>query len=490
MAVTIDDQALIRKVMRRLIPFCIFCYFLNYLDRVNISVAKLKLVGTAGAPGLPNFTEDVYSRGAAIFFLGYCLFELPSNLIQERVGPRRWIARIMISWGVISIAFMFIRDPWSFYFLRFLLGFAEAGFFPGIILYLSYWIPHSHRARASAAFLTSTAISGLIGNPLGGIIQYVTEHAPLGMQSWQWLFLLEGIPSVIMGVFALFFLTDKPANASWLAPDERLRLSDVMAEERRTHPAHHTAGLKDAFRSIHTWILSLLYGLIIFSFYMVNFFTTTIVERSVRASGMVGATTAKPIVDLYVCLFSAIPFGAATVGMILIGRHSDRHNERKFHVAFACVVACAGLALAAFAPRVAGGGTSTALTITGLSLGAIGAFGIFGPFWALPPQLLTGTAAAAAFAIINSIGNFIGGFLGPMLRPYVVGRLGQDLGEEVVLLIASAMAAAAAILAMGAPVRQKASLRKFEVVGSESSTVELPPQTDTMMSAGNGKSSS
>ena len=187
----------------------------NYIDRVNVAVAKFKMVGPAGGTGILGAGkegDDVYAVGTAIFFLGYCLFELPSNLIQVRVGPRRWIARIMISWGVISMCFMFVSGPWAFYFLRFLLGFAEAGFFPGIILYLSYWVPHAFRARAAAVFLTSTAISGVVGNPLGGFIQYATENVPLGLYSWQWLFLVEGLSSVVVGIVALYFLTDRPSG--------------------------------------------------------------------------------------------------------------------------------------------------------------------------------------------------------------------------------------------------------------------------------------
>jgi ACS family tartrate transporter-like MFS transporter len=339
---------------------------------------------------------------------------------------------------------MFVQGPRSFYGLRFLLGFAEAGFFPGILLYLSHWIPHAYRARAAAAFLTSTAISGVVGNPVGGLIQYVTDGAPWGLQSWQWLFLLEGIPSVLVGIVTFFYLTDHPRDARWLAAEERLRLAALMAREREAHPAHDAADFKHALTSPHTWVLSALYGMTIFGFYMVNFFTTTIIERSLRASGTLAAATPKHVVDLYVCLFAAIPFGAAAAGMVLIGRHSDKTNERKKHLAFACGLIAAGMTLSAFAPRLAGGGSETLLTIVGLSIAAIGAFGMFGPFWALPPQLLTGTAAAAAFAIINSLGNLFGGFLGPMLR--------TPLGQQNVLLLAAGLGLLAALLAWWAPI--------------------------------------
>ena len=438
----VADELLIRKVMGRLIPFCVICYLLNYIDRVNISVAQLKMVDPVS--GVPGFTEGVFATGAGIFFLGYFLFELPSNLIQQRVGPRRWIARIMITWGLVTIAFMFTAGPRSFYGLRFLLGVAEAGFFPGMILYLSHWVPHAYRARASALFLTSTAISGVIGNPLTGGILSLAEKYPTALKSWQWVFLLEGLPSVVMGIVTLYFLTDEPEEARWLEPGERLRLTQIMAEERAEHPAHGASDLRDAFASRHTWILSLLYSLVVFGFYTVNFFTPKIIQGALLAAGTITKETPPHLTFLYVGVISAIPFGAAAVGMVMIARHSDRTNERKYHVAFACALIAIGLVLAGVAPWIATGNVATVLTLVGLSVGAIGGFGIFGPFWALPPQLLAGTAAAAAFAIINSVGNLLGGFLGPKF----LDKMGQQNG----LLMAGGLAAVAGVVAVCAPI--------------------------------------
>ncbi len=439
-----DEQAVVRKVLWRLIPFGILCYLLNYIDRVNISVAKLKMVYDAKAhTGLPWFTEDVYSTGAGIFFLGYFLFELPSNLIMEKVGARRWVARIMISWGIITMCFVFANSMWAFYGFRFALGLAEAGFFPGMILYLSYWVPHRHRARAAAMFLTSTALAGVIGNPLGGLITYAARNQPYGVADWQWLFLLEGLPSVVLGVVTLFYLTDRPKDAPWLTAAERESLMRVLAREHDEHPAHGKAALRDALKSPHMWMLSLLYGLMIFSFYMINFYTPTIFKAALIANGLISGNTPQPIADLWASLFSAIPFGAAAVGMVLFGRHSDKHNERKYHLAFACALTTIGMTVAALGPS-AGGTTGTVLVIAGLSVGAIGAFGMFGPFWSLPPQFLTGTAAAAAFAIINSIGNLLGGYLGPMLKSY--------MGMQQVLLVAAGLGACALVLAIVAPI--------------------------------------
>ncbi|HVT80002.1 MAG TPA: MFS transporter [Phycisphaerae bacterium] len=449
-----DEQAVVHKVLRRLIPFGVLCYLMNYVDRVNISVAKLKMVHDARAhTGLEWFTEDVYSIGAGIFFLGYFLFELPSNLIMEKVGARRWMARIMISWGIITMCFVFTRGVWSFYGFRFGLGLAEAGFFPGMVLYLSYWMPQRYRARAAAMFLTSTALAGVIGNPLGGLITYLTRSQPLGIADWQWLFLLEGFPSVLLGLVTLLYLTDRPKDARWLNADERATLIAVMKREEESHPAHGKKALADALASPHMWILSLLYGLMIFGFYMVNFYTPTIFKTALTSGGLIGEKTPAPVADLWVCLFSAIPFGAAAVGMVLIGRHSDKHQERKYHLAFACGLIVVGMVVAALGASVAGS-AGTVLVIGGLSVGAMGAFGMFGPFWALPNQFLTGTAVAAAFAIINSIGNLLGGYLGPMLKSY--------LGMQQVLLLAAGLGACAMALTLAAPLPRRVAEPEVE----------------------------
>lgn len=445
-----DEQAVVRKVLWRLIPFGILCYLLNYIDRVNISVAKLKMVHNpeTGA-GLPWCTESVISTGLAIFFVGYFLFELPSNLIMEKVGARRWIARIMISWGIISVCFMWLKvpqqshGPWAFYGLRFLLGIAEAGFFPGMLLYLSYWIPRQYRARATAMFLTSTALAGVIGNPLGGYIMYLTDTSPLGLAHWQWLFLVEGIPSILLGLVTLFFLTDRPKDARWLTPSERDLLTAMLAREKESHAHHSKAALADALKSPHTWMLSLLYGMTIFGFYMVNNYTPTIMKETLKAAGVITSATPGHLADLWACLLAAVPFGAAVIGMVAIGRHSDRRNERKYHLAFACSLILIGMSIAGTG-HWAAGNLRTVLVIGGLSVGAIGAFGQFGPFWSLPGELMTGTAVAAAFAIINSNGNLLGGYLGPMLKSY--------LGIEWTLLIAAGLGGTAMVLALIAPV--------------------------------------
>ena len=459
-----QDESIIRRVLWRLIPFCMLCYVFNYIDRVNISMAQLAMQDKT--VGVPGFTKEVFGIGAAVFFLGYFIFELPSNLIMQRVGARWWIARIMITWGMVSMGMAFIKGPWSFYCLRFLLGLAEAGFFPGVLLYISYWLPQRYHARTAAIFLTSTAMSGLIGNPLGGGIMALVTQYPVKIgtwqpQPWQWLFLMEAVPSVLLGLFTLLVLTDRPAGAKWLSSEEQERLSEMLAEERRDHPATHMSDLRHAFSSMHTWVLSVIYGLNIFSFYTLNFFTPSIIKNALINAGTLVTETAshpaspKTAEYLWVGLLSAIPFGSAIVAMVLIGRHSDKAEERKLHLAFACALIVIGMGGAGLAAHFLQGTAGTVLTIAGLSVGAAGAFGVFGPFWALPARFLTGTALAAGFAIINSIGNLFGGF-GQMF----LGSMKSSEG----LLIGAGFGLMGMVLVLLAPLDRPVPARGFEVV--------------------------
>jgi ACS family tartrate transporter-like MFS transporter len=442
------DAELIRKVARRIIPFLILCFLLNYIDRANVAIAKSSMMAT-----VPGFTESVYTLGVAIFFIPYCLFEVPSNLIQQRVGARRWIARIMITWGIISTCFLFTQGPWSYYILRALLGLAEAGFFPGVLLYLSYWVPHRYRARASAMFFLSQAIAQILVNGLGGGLLALADYFDLPGNAWQWLIFMEGVPSIIVGVLVLYYLPDRPSEAKWLKPGERTRLTDIMAKEHQQVAGHSASDFKHALASPYTWFLSAIYSLMVWAYFPVNFFTPDILKDALVRSGVItlatpvvaGAapvvgTTPEYLVSVYVGLLSAIPFGTAALTMIAIARHSDRRNERKLHTAAGCALMAVGLTLAAFAPRMAGGMTGTVLTVTGLSLTAIGWFSSFAVFWAIPPQLLTGAAIAAALAIINATGNLAGNFLNPNLRVWL------SLNRPAFLLVAAACGLAAAIL--------------------------------------------
>ncbi len=441
-----ETDQLIRKVLRRIIPFCILLFLLNYIDRANIAIAKSSMIAT-----VQGFTDNVYAIGVAVFFIPYCLFEVPSNLIQQRVGARRWIARIMITWGMVSTCFMFTSGPWAYYILRALLGLAEAGFFPGVLLYLSYWVPHRHRAGASALFFLSQAIAQVLINTLGGSLLAAADYFHLPGHAWQWLFFLEGVPSIMVGVIVLFYLTDKPEDAHWLSSVERSRLIEIMAREKREVAGHSASDFRQALASPSTWALSLIYSLMIWAYFPANFFTPDILKDAlvqghvIAVAAPANAAPAMPptpeyVVSLYVGLLSAIPFGAAALTMLAIARHSDRCDERRFHAAGACGLMAVGLALAAVAPRVAGGVTGTLLTVAGLSMTAIGWFATFAVFWAIPPQLLTGTAIAASLAIINATGNLMGNFLSPNLRVWL------SLSRPTFLLVAAGCGLLAAVL--------------------------------------------
>lgn len=378
---------IVRKVLLRIVPFMILLYLLNYLDRVNISFAKLEMNAALG------FSDSIYGFGVSIFFIGYCFFEVPSNLMMEKVGARLWIARIMISWGLISSLMMFITGAWSYCGMRLLLGVAEAGFFPGMILYLTYWVPAKQRAQAGAWFLTSTALSGVLGSPLAAVI--LKLDGAFGIEGWRWLFLLEGIPSILLGFVVLIYLKDRPAQARWLSPDEQAQLAACLKSEQSACAAHGHTSMWPALKDKKVWLLSLIYVLLLFGFYGIQYWTPTIIKAVSNES------------DQNVALLTAIPYLAAAIGMVAAGWSSDRFGERRLHVAFCAFLGCAGMVAACFATA------STTATIAALSVAAIGIFGTLGPFWALPPAFLGGTAAAAGIALINSLGNLGSGFIGP-----------------------------------------------------------------------------
>lgn len=421
-----SQQLTINRVMWRLIPFIVFLYILNYIDRVNISFAKLHMSRDL------KFSDAVYGFGAGIFFLGYFLFEVPSNLIMQRVGARLWMARIMISWGIISACFMFVRGPVSFYVLRFLLGVAEAGFAPGVLLYLTYWIPARQQGRAVAWFLTSTALAGLIGLPLAGVILKLDGAYLLRwkLAGWQWLFLVEGIPSMIFGTVVLFVLNDRPNQAKWLAADERTWLAEYLdAEKRQRDDEHGLRSLGDALVNGRVALLSFIYCLIMFAFQGINYWMPTIITKvtgldSHAHSGRIG-------------LLSAIPYVAAAVCMVFVGRYSDRTGRRSLHVAICAIVGAIGLAMCAAT-------THPALAIAALTLAAGAIWSTLGPFWALPPAFLCGTAAAAGIALINSIGNLGGGFPGQ----YMLGWLSDKTHSyrPGLLIIAGGLVLAAGLI--------------------------------------------
>jgi D-galactonate transporter len=384
------------RVTRRLAGFGFICYVIAYLDRVNIGFAASALRHDL------HLSTSAYGVGGGLFFVGYCLFEIPSNLVLERVGARLWIARIMIVWGLVSIATMFVTSEATFYAARVLLGLAEAGFFPGMVLYLTYWIPASDRARVGALFMTAAPVSFIIGAPVSdGLLRL---DGTLGLHGWQWLFVAEGVPAVLLGIAALFVLTDRPEQAAWLAPDERAWLVRRMEEDRASRQDAR-GSMRAAFASPKVWLLSTVYFLNTLVTYGVFLWFPTILRDAAGGGGM------------RLTLLSAIPFAAALIAMVLIGRHSDRTGERKRHVAVCALTGAAGLVVAILFPH------SVPLLIAGFTLSQVGQRSVMSVFWAMPPMLLAGTAAAAGIALINAVGN-LGGFVGPT----VMGALRQGTG--------------------------------------------------------------
>lgn len=382
----------LRKVALRLIPFMFVLYVVSFLDRVNVSFAALQMNEDIG------LSDAAYGLGAGIFFIGYFLFEVPSNLILERVGARVWIARIMISWGIISTAMFLVTGPVSFYVLRFLLGVAEAGFFPGMILYLTYWFPARERARAVALFMTAVPIAGVIGSPLSGWL--LTLDGLAGFAGWQIMFLAEGLPAVLLGLVVLRYLPDGPEDAGWLSPEERSWLRESFDRENSIKADHGEYTTRQALFDGRVWLLAFVYFGIVACLYGFGLWLPLIIEDF---SGLG---------ELAIGFLGAIPFFVAAVAMVLFARHSDRTGERRRHVAVPAFVATAGLVLTGLV------GASNTLQMVVLTVGALGIYSCLGTFWTLPTAFLSGTAAAAGIALVNSVGN-LGGFAGP----YVVGRI-------------------------------------------------------------------
>jgi ACS family tartrate transporter-like MFS transporter len=409
----------VARASRRLLPFLFVLYVVAYLDRINVSFAALQMRRDLG------FDAAVYGLGAGIFFVGYFLFEVPSNLILARVGARRWIARILFSWGTVSVATTLVRDVPTFYALRFLLGVAEAGFFPGVILYLGYWFPSAERARAIARFMTATAVAGVVGGPLSGALLGLDGAA--GLAGWRWLFLVEGVPAVALGVVVLVWLPDGPADAAWLEPAERAALVARLGVDHAATP-EHAATTRAALADRRVWFLGLLYFVLVNGIYGVSLWLPQIVERLAGAG------------DLVVGVLSAVPYAVAAVGMVIVGAHSDRTGERRRHVAACALVGAGGLGAAALVAE-------PVASLAALSCGALGIWSAMGPFWAMPARVLRASGAAAGIALVNSLGN-LGGFVGP----WAVGRLTEATGEFAAGLVVLAGAlVVAALLAAVAP---------------------------------------
>ncbi|KMN37796.1 MFS transporter [Chromobacterium sp. LK1] len=397
-----SGAALYRKIAWRIMPLLMLCYVAAYLDRVNISFAKLQMSRDLA------FSDTIFGLGSGIFFLGYFLFEVPSNLALNRIGARVWIARIMITWGLISAAFAWVETPAAFYTLRFLLGAAEAGFYPGIILYLTYWFPSHRRARMVALFMSAIPLSGIFGSPLSGWIMDGMAGIA-GWAGWQWMFVLEAVPAVLLGLVVLRCLEDSAERAHWLTKEEKTRLNAELDADNAHKPPRGSA--RDAFTDRRVWLMCLIYFCFVMGQYGVTFWLPSFIRNTGVAS------------NLAIGLLSAIPFLAAVLAMNLLGRSADARRERRWHLALPALTAAAGFVAVALFPD------STALSLLALCLAAAGVLSCAPLFWSLPTAFLSGGAAAAGIAIINSVGNLAG-----FASPFLVGTLKDLTGDNAVSL--------------------------------------------------------
>ncbi|MBI5520364.1 MAG: MFS transporter [Desulfovibrio sp.] len=413
--------ALHRKVDLRLLPYLFLLYVVAYLDRVNVSFA---------APGLSQslgFTSGVFGLGAGMFFAGYVLCEVPSNLILRRLGARLWIARIMVTWGMVACGMALVHAQWSFHTLRFLLGVAEAGFLPGIIYYLTLWYPPQRRARAVALFMAATPVAGIVGAPLSGVL--LGLDGAWNLDGWRWMFVLEGLPAVLLGFSVLRLLPDGPDDAPWLEAPERATLAAELAESPGEEPRGLRGILAALARDRRVWLLSVAYFALCVGMYGLVMWMPTII-------GEILGPGSSPV---RVGLLSAIPYLGGVVGMVLVGRHSDRTGERRWHTAGPLLVSAAGflLSLAPIGPAGAGAAHSPWWSLFCFTIATMGLWGMLGPFWTIPTGFLSGAAAAGGVALINSIGN-TGGFVGPTLVGMVRDTTGSHAGGF--LFIAATMA--------------------------------------------------
>jgi len=417
-----DDAALERQTMRkvslRLLPFLFLLYVFNFLDRTNVALAGLQMNRDL------HFSSSAFGLGAGIFFVGYALFEVPSNLLLVRVGARRWIARIMISWGIIASAMMFVQTPMHFYALRLLLGIAEAGFFPGIVYYLTQWFPATRRARASSRFMIAIPFSGVVGGVFGGFLLGLDGR--LGLAGWQWLFLVEGLPSVLLGITVIWYLTDEPKDAHWLSDVQRSWLADRMRRDKETSGAPHGISPLQALAQPVIWLLALPYFLVLTAGYAYTFWSPTVIRDTLHTT------------DTQTALLTALFAVCSMLGILAMGVSSDRKHERLYHAAVCGVVIAVGFAGAALFPQ-------PILRIVFLALVLMGANAMLPPFWCLPSMLLTGSAAAAGIALVNSLGN-TGGFVGPYVVGFVKEKTGGTTGSFLALAGVGALLAIVCVL--------------------------------------------
>jgi D-galactonate transporter len=396
------QERVYRKISWRLFPVIIVCYFLAFLDRTNIGIAKLQMDSELG------LSDAAYGLGAGLFFIGYVVFEVPSNLYMHKVGAKKTIARIMVLWGIVATCFMFVQNPTEYYALRLLLGACEAGFFPGVILYLTYWFPSDIRSRAIGIFILAQPVSGLVGGPVGGWILKSLDHAG-GLAGWKWLFLLEGMPSIILGIAVIWLLTDTPQEARWLTGREKDLVLGELTRDRELKKSFASNSLRELVRDKYVTLLVFLVFAESMGLYGLSFWLPTLVKNAgVHGTVVTGVVT-------------AVPYACGVVAMIFVSRSSDRLRERKWHLSVPFLVTAVGLSASAAL------GSSTVAALVALCLAGAGAYTVSALCWNVPPAFFTGVAAAAGIAGVNALGN-LGGFVGP----YMIG-LAQTLGGGTAL---------------------------------------------------------
>jgi len=393
------------RVTRRLIPFLFMCYVFAFIDRVNVGFAKLQMQHDL------NLSDAAYGTAAGIFFIGYFFFEVPCNIALQKIGAKYWLGPIMIAWGIVSGSTMLVKNEFQFYLVRCILGIVESGFFPGVILYLTFWYTGRYRAKMVAAFMTAIPLSGLIGSPISGWLLDAMSSVG-GLRGWQWLYLVEAAPSVVAGIVTMIFLANSPRDAKWLSEEERALLLERLEQDESAKHAqgghHHLA---DAFKSLKVWLLCLVYFGFVMSNYGITFWLPTVVRDTL---------TRDPF---QIGLLTMIPWGTAAIVMVLVGHHSDKTGERCWHVAVSAIVGAAAFALSAIH------GIPGALGLVLLTIAIAGITAAYSTFWALPTAFLSGAAASAGIAWINSVGN-LGGFL----SPYLVGKL-SDLTHSMTIAL-------------------------------------------------------
>ena len=412
------ESKVIRKLTWRLVPFLFLLYVVAYLDRINVSFAALQMQHEL------HFNDAVYGFGAGLFFVGYFCFQVPSNLVLQRVGARRWIASLMIVWGFVSTAMLLVRTVSGFYGLRFLLGAAEAGFFPGVILYLRNGFPDSARARTIARFMTAAPIAGVIGSPMSGAL--LNLHQRWGLSGWQWLFLMEGLPAILLGGVVWIYLTDRVQDAPWLDDRERIWLFDALEPKTNADGDSARTSTFEALLDARMWMLALVYFGLTTVMYGIGLWLPTLIH-SVSAVGNFG-----------IGLLSAIPYLTAAVSMVVVGLHSDHTRERRWHTALPAFIGAAALVVVAYS-------TSVAVSVAAISVALLCAFSSMGPFWAMPTAVLSRTTAAVGIALINSVGN-----LGGLVGPWVIGAIKKATGtfQGGLLAVSAGLVVAAAIVLM------------------------------------------